>query len=76
MSQNAQKPKILVARAIFPDLLAELEKVAIVQTNQDDHLWNAAELKAALADKDAAMITGRERIEGDMLKASPQLTLV
>ena len=76
MSQNAQKPKILVARAIFPDLLAELEKVAIVQTNQDDHLWNAADLKAALADKDAAIITGSERIDADMLKASPQLKIV
>ncbi|MEY3848447.1 MAG: hypothetical protein RL615_1437 [Pseudomonadota bacterium] len=28
MSQTAQKPKILLARSVFPDLLAELEKVA------------------------------------------------
>ena len=76
MSQTAQKPKILLARSVFPDLLAELEKVAIVQSNQDDHLWNAVDLKAALADKDAAIITGSERIDADMLKASPQLKIV
>ena len=76
MSQNAQKPKILLARAVFPDLLAELEKVAIVQSNQNDHLWNAVDLKAALADKDAAIVTGSERIDAVMLKASPQLKIV
>ena len=76
MAQNAQKPKILLARAIFPDLLAELEKLAIVQSNQDDHLWNAADLKAALADKDAAIVSGGERVDADMLKASPNLKIV
>ena len=72
MSQNAQKPKILVARAIFPDLLAELEKVAIVQSNQEDHLWNAADLKAALADKDAAIVSGGERVDADILNVEGQ----
>jgi gluconate 2-dehydrogenase len=76
MSQTNQKPKILVARAIFPDLLAKLEEVAEVQSNQDDHLWNPVDLKAAFADKDAAIITGSERVDADMLKASPQLKIV
>ena len=73
---NMQKPKILVARAIFPDLLAKLEEVAEVQSNQDDYLWNPVDLKAAFADKDAAIITGSECVDADMLKASPQLKIV
>ena len=51
MSEQVQKPKILVARAIFPDILARLEQVADVQSNQDDRLWDAADLKAAMANK-------------------------
>ena len=76
MSGQVQKPKILVARAIFPDILARLEQVADVQSNQDDHLWNAADLKAAMANKDAAIVTGGERVDADILKASPQLKIV
>jgi gluconate 2-dehydrogenase len=76
MSQQVQKPKILVARAIFPDILARLEQVADVQSNQEDRLWNAADLKAAMVDKDAAIVTGGERVDADILKASPQLKIV
>jgi gluconate 2-dehydrogenase len=76
MSVQVKKPKILVARAIFPDILARLEQVADVQSNQDDHLWNAADLKAAMANKDAAIVTGGERVDADILKASPQLKIV
>ena len=76
MSEQVQKPKILVARAIFPDILARLEQVADVQSNQEDYLWNAADLKAAMANKDAAIVTGGERVDADILKASPQLKIV
>ena len=76
MSEQVQKPKILVARAIFPDILARLEQVADVQSNQEDHLWNATDLKAAMANKDAAIVTGGERVDADILKASPQLKIV
>lgn len=76
MSKQVQKPKILVARAIFPDILARLEQVADVQSNQEDHLWNAEDLKAAMANKDAAIVTGGERVDADILKASPHLKIV
>ncbi|SNC60882.1 2-hydroxyacid dehydrogenase [Polynucleobacter victoriensis] len=76
MSEQVQKPKILVARAIFPDILTRLEQLADVQSNQEDHLWNAEDLKAAMANKDAAIVTGGERVDADILKASPQLKIV
>ena len=64
------------AQAIFPDILVRLEQVADVQSNQEDHLWNAEDLKAAMANKDAAIVTGGERVDADILKASPQLKIV
>ena len=76
MSKQVQKPMILVARAIFPDILARLEQVADVQSNQEDHLWSAADLKAAMANKDAAIVTGGERVDAEILKESPQLKIV
>ena len=76
MSKQVQKPKILVARAIFPDILARLEQVADVQSNQEDHLWSAADLKAAMANKDAAIVTGGELVDAEILKESPQLKIV
>lgn len=76
MSKQVQKPRILVARAIFPDILARLEQVADVQSNQEDHLWSAADLKAAMANKDAAIVTGGERVDAEILKESPQLKIV
>ncbi len=76
MSKQVQKPKILVARAIFPDILARLEQVADVQSNQEDHLWSAADLKAAMANKDAAIVTGGERVDAEILKESPLLKIV
>ena len=76
MSKQVQKPMILVARAIFPDILARLEQVADVQSNQEDHLWSAADLKAAMANKDAAIVTGGERVDAEILKESPLLKIV
>ena len=76
MTQKDQKPKILVARQIFPDLLAQLEQVAEVQSNQNDSIWNPADLKAAMSDKDGAVVTGGERIDTEILDASPNLKIV
>jgi glyoxylate/hydroxypyruvate/2-ketogluconate reductase len=76
MSEKAKKPKILVARAIFPDILERLQQVADVQSNQEDDLWAPQDLKAAIADKDAAIVTGAERIDADVFEAAPHLKIV
>lgn len=76
MSEKDKKPKILVARAIFPDILEKLQQVADVQSNQEDHLWTPQALKAAIADKDAAIVTGAECIDADVFKSAPHLKIV
>ena len=38
------KPSILVARAIFPEVLQSLAQVFDVESNQTDEVWSPAEL--------------------------------
>ena len=70
------KPSILVARAIFPEVLQSLEQVFDVHSNQADEVWSAAELTHRLQGKVGALTTGSERIDAALLQANPQLRIV
>jgi gluconate 2-dehydrogenase len=67
------KPKILVARAIFPETLGKLRQHFEVEDNQADELWTKAQLAARLADKAGALTTGSERIDAETLAQAGQL---
>ena len=69
------KPKILVARAVFPEVIARLEQHFEVQSNQDDQTWSKAELTERLRDKDGAFTTGGDRIDAEVLAACPRLRI-
>ena len=69
------QPKILVARAIFPEVLARLEQHFEVQANQFDETWSKAQLMAQLKGKDGVFTTGGERIDAEVLAACPQLKI-
>jgi gluconate 2-dehydrogenase len=70
------KPSILVARAIFPDVLQSLALVFEVESNQADEVWSAAELSRRMQGKVGALTTGSERIDAALLQANPQLKMV
>ncbi|MCW5263518.1 D-glycerate dehydrogenase [Verminephrobacter eiseniae] len=72
----SNKPRILVARAIFPDIVDLLRQHFEVEDNPDDILWNPAELAARLADKDGAFTTGSQRIDAALMAAAPRLRIV
>ena len=57
------KPKILVARAVFPQILTLLEQHFEVTSNQDDVLWTPAQLIEQLQGKQGVFTTGSERID-------------
>jgi glyoxylate/hydroxypyruvate/2-ketogluconate reductase len=76
MSGTTQKPKILVARSIFPDILERLQGIADVQSNQADQIWDPEALRQALMDKDAAIISGSEAIGAAHLKTAPNLKII
>jgi len=67
------KPRILVTRENFPEVLAHLAERFEVEDNQADTPFPPAELRARLADKDGALITGIDRIDGPLLDACPRL---
>ncbi len=70
------RPQVLVARAVFPDVVEKLRAHFDVQDNPDDRIFTKAELSAALNGKAGAFITGSERIDAEVLDANPQLRAV
>ena len=69
------KPKILVARAVFPEIIQLLEKHFEVEANQDDATWSKAQLAERLLGKDGAFTTGGDRIDAEVLTACPTLKI-
>jgi gluconate 2-dehydrogenase len=70
------RPAILVARAVYPETLAQLREHFEVEDNPEDTIWSPAELTARLKGKVGAMTTGSERIDAAVLDANPQLRIV
>ena len=69
------KPKILVARAIFPETVERLSQHFEVEPNQSDESWSKEQLIAKLQGKQGAFTTGSERIDAAVLDACPDLKI-
>ena len=69
------KPKILVARAVFPQIIELLKQHFEVEANQADETWSKAQLAERLRDKDGAFTTGSDRIDADVLAGCPKLKI-
>jgi len=69
------KPKILVARAIFPETIERLSQQFEVESNQSDESWSKEQLIAKLQGKQGAFTTGSERIDAAVLDACPDLKI-
>jgi len=70
-----QKPKLLIARAVFPEVIARLEQHFEVESNQADATWSKAELTVRLQGKQGAFTTGGDRIDAEVLAACPDLKI-
>jgi gluconate 2-dehydrogenase len=73
---NMQKPKILVARAIFPEALAKLEESFDVRFNQEDRIFSPEELQKELSGVVGALVAGSERIDTNALAHAKDLKIV
>ena len=69
------KPKILMARAVFPEIIARLEQYFDVEPNPTDETWSKAQLIERLQGKAGAFTTGSDRIDAEVLAACPQLKI-
>lgn len=72
----SQRPAVLVARAVFPDIVDRLRVHFDVEDNPADHIFSKPELIGRLQGKAGAFITGSERIDAEVLAANPQLRAV
>jgi glyoxylate/hydroxypyruvate/2-ketogluconate reductase len=71
-----QKPRILVARAIFPEALAKLEEFFEVRSNQEDQIFSPEELQKELSGVVGALVAGSERIDANSLAHAKDLKVV
>lgn len=70
------KPKVLVTREVFDDVLEYLSKYFDVESNQADTPMDAETLAASLSEKQGALITLTDRIDGILLARCPGLKAV
>ncbi|TFZ00455.1 D-glycerate dehydrogenase [Ramlibacter henchirensis] len=69
------KPSILVARAVFPEVIARLQQHFDVEQNPADEPLSREQLVARLHGKAGVFTTGGERIDASLLAACPQLRI-
>ena len=70
------KPKILVAREVFPEVLERLRRHFEVEDNQADVVLGVEGLKARLADKAGALTAATDPVTAEVIAAAPQLKAV
>ncbi|MDP2261723.1 MAG: D-glycerate dehydrogenase [Hydrogenophaga sp.] len=71
-----QRPSILIARAVFPDVVEKLQQHFEVETTPAGVVWSSAELVQRLQGKAGVLTTGGERIDAALLAACPHLKIV
>ena len=75
MTSSSSKPRILVTRAIFPQVIERLSEHFEVETNPADDLWDRAELLRRLQGKVGVFTTGVERMDAALLAQCPSLKI-
>jgi len=66
------KPKVLITRAIFPEIIERLQSEVELETNQADVLYDSAEMGQRLADKDGVLVIS-SRIDAAALAPATRL---
>jgi gluconate 2-dehydrogenase len=70
------KPKVLVTREVFEDILEYLSQHFEVTSNQSDSVMDPETLAMKLSDKEGALITLSDRIDPTLLARCPNLKAV
>jgi len=70
-----QRIRILVTRAVFPEVVARLERHFDVESNPDDADWSRDDLIARLQGCQGAFTTGSVKIDEALLAACPDLKI-
>lgn len=70
------KPRVLVACAVFPQVLQRLREHFEIETLAEGETWRQDEFARRLAGREGAFITGTHRIDAAVLASHPQLRIV
>ena len=76
ISLSPGRPKLLVTRRVFPEVIEHLETMFEVESNPQDDLWSADTLRAKAADKDAIFVVTSDKVDEALLQACPRLRMV
>lgn len=69
-------PKLLIARAMFPDVLARLNDYFELELNQEDRIYSPEELASRLQGKFGMICTSSAKINQDLLVQVPDLKII
>ena len=72
---TAARPQVLIARAVFPEVVDKLRQHFEVEANAADDIWPREELIRRLQGKQGVFTTGSERIDAELLAACPGLKI-
>ena len=70
------KPRLLVTRRVFPEVMALLDTRFDIESNPADDDWSRAQLLARVRDKDALFVVSSERVDAELLAAAPAVRIV
>ncbi len=70
-----RKPKVLVVRTVFPEIISRLAQHFDVESNQADETWSKAQLIEKLQGKQGVFTTAGDPIDGEVLAACPELKI-
>ncbi|HEY8607621.1 MAG TPA: D-glycerate dehydrogenase [Noviherbaspirillum sp.] len=70
------KPRVLVTRAVFPDVIERLSQHFAVESNQEDLIFTPDELASRLQGKQGIFLTPSERISADLIDRCPGLKAI
>ncbi len=70
------RPKVLIARAVFPEVIERLAQYFELETNPDDRIYSGSEMQEKLRDKDGLFATPSERVGGQILMTNRSLKAV
>jgi gluconate 2-dehydrogenase len=70
------KPRVLVTRRVFPEVLEALAQAWEVESNPDDAVWSPETIRAKAADCDALYVVATDRVDAALIDACPRLRIV
>ena len=73
---GASRPRIVVTRRIFSDLLEQLRHDHEVIANQEDEAWSVDELRDRLRTADGVLVDPARRVDAALIAACPRLCVV